>query len=294
MLHLFFFNEKVSENDYSTSVTGKAYKVFKFKNGKLYPPMVENPGGAGTPTGVWLDAEEGEFIELEGRKRVIQRGTKKSTVLKNLAIWNALSDEEKAKKANKGLKDKVANATLAYRPGWHLGEEPIGPQFNTRFSWEEVEPIPMNEVDGKKDSLLTLSNSIGNKDNNKIFYVKKEQVFVKVITSGKDPEYLPYDFIWAECDYIMDINYQEKAMAYGYTDNGKFQHSLAGLPEIPKGGYYKYRTNPRPETIPWVITGAIKVNKLIDDYQVDKLTSGRAPIRQGGMKTLSELGLTQI
>ena len=30
----------------------KAYKVFFTKNGKLYPPMVANPGGAPTPFGV--------------------------------------------------------------------------------------------------------------------------------------------------------------------------------------------------------------------------------------------------
>lgn len=39
--------------------TGVAYKVFYAKNGQLYPPMVANPGGAGTPVGVWLDADVG-------------------------------------------------------------------------------------------------------------------------------------------------------------------------------------------------------------------------------------------
>ena len=46
----------ISTKDYSQSKTGKAYKVFRIKNGKLYPPMVANPGGVDTPVGVWLDA----------------------------------------------------------------------------------------------------------------------------------------------------------------------------------------------------------------------------------------------
>ncbi len=38
---------------------GIGYKVFFRKDGKLYPPMVANPGGEDTPVGVWLDADEG-------------------------------------------------------------------------------------------------------------------------------------------------------------------------------------------------------------------------------------------
>lgn len=250
--------EKVSENDYSQSKTGKAYKVFKIKNGKLYPPMVANPGGADTPTGVWLDAEEGEFAGLSktGRKQVKSTGS----------------------------------GTLAYRPGWHLGEEPIANQFNRAATFVEVEPT--------EDVYKTITNEnalikfLTEKNKDKIFYIKNTDTYVQVIVDGKP--HFPYDFIWAECDYVMDIDYQEKAMSYGYTKSGKFQHSLAGLPELPKGGYYKYRTNPNPDTVPWVITGAIRVNKLLDDYEVDRLTGGKAPIRQGGMKTLAELGVSQI
>lgn len=38
---------------------GIGYKVFYQKDGKLYPPMVANPGGEDTPVGVCLDADEG-------------------------------------------------------------------------------------------------------------------------------------------------------------------------------------------------------------------------------------------
>ena len=192
---------------------GIAYKVFKVKNGKLYPPMVANSGNEPTPVGVWLEAEEGEFAGLSktGRKQVKSSG----------------------------------GGTLAYRPGWHLGDIPLAKQF-----------YRTNKETGEKE--------------------------------------FPKDFVWAECEYVMEKDYQDDAMSYGYTKNGKFQHSLAGLPQVPKDGYYRYRTNPNPDTVPWVITGAMKVNRLLDDYEVADILAQHgieAPNRQGGNKTLSELGL---
>lgn len=283
-------SEKIADTDYSTAETGIAYKVFLVKDGKLYPPMVKNPGGADTPTGVWLDAEEGEFVELDGRKRVIQRGTKKSTVQKNIDAWNTLSDEEKASESGKALRNKITSGTLAYRPGWHLGDEPIAKQFNRDTTFIEVEK-PDFKVSNATD-MMTFSKNVTKKHDGEIFYVRSEKKYYQVVHDGKP--HLPLNFVWAECEYIMGIDYQEQAMAYGYTKSGKFQHSLAGLPELPKGGYYRYRTNPKIDTVPWVITGAIKINKLLDDYAVDRLTGGKAPIRQGGMKTLQQLGINQI
>lgn len=218
--------EKASPDGYAPKQTGKAYKVFRVKNGKLYPPMVANAGGADTPIGVWLDAEEGEFagVSKTGRPQVKSTGS----------------------------------GTLAYRPGWHLGDVPRAPQFDRR-----------NKETGEME--------------------------------------FPADFVWAECDYAMDINYQDEADERGYmrtkvdsegnvitTKSDKYQHSLAGLPKLPKDGYYKYRTNPRPDTVPWVITGQMKVNRLLSDAEVNEIlqSKGIAPIhRQGGDKTLAELGL---
>ena len=209
---------------------GKAYKVFKVKNGKLYPPMVANSGGKDTPIGVWLDAEEGEFAGLSktGRPQV--------------------------KRANK-------SGVLAYRPGWHLGDIPRAKQFDR-----------LNKETGEYE--------------------------------------FPKDFVWAECEYAMDIDYQPEADEQGYMrtkvgDDGnvttyksdKYQHSLAGLKKLPTKGYYKYRTNPDPNTVPWVITGQMKVNKLLDDFEVNEILkqNGIEPIhRQGGDKTLKELGLKEI
>ena len=71
-------------------------------------------------------------------------------------------------------------------------------------------------------------------------------------------------------------------MSYGMNANGKFQHSLAGLPRLPKNGSYKYRTNPDPNTDAWVITGAMKVNRILKPSEVDAMVeaAGREPQRR--------------
>jgi len=200
--------------------TLKGYKVFFVKDGKLYPPMVANPNGADTPVGVWLNADVGVQApdSKTGRKQV--------------------------KAGGKGTQG--GSGSLAFRPGWHLGEIPLATQFDR-----------LNPETGVK-------------------------------------ELFPENFVWAECEIAADVDYQDEAMSYGYTKNGKFQHSLAGLPRLPVDGYYKYRTNPNPETVPWLITGAMKVTRLLSDADVNEILAehGIAPKqRVGGEKTLEDLGL---
>lgn len=203
--------------------TGVAYKVFFAKDGQLYPPMVANPGGAGTPVGVWLDADIGQAAPPSKTGRMqVQAG---------------------------GKGTNAAKGSLAFRPGWHLGDIPLAKQFARK-----------NPETGVKDLF-------------------------------------PADFVWAECEYAMDVDYQEEAMSYGYTENGKFRHSYAGLPKLPQDGYYRYRTNPNPDTVPWVITGAMKVNRILTDAETDAICreAGVEPMkRQGGPmdeERLSQLGL---
>lgn len=98
----------------------------------------------------------------------------------------------------------------------------------------------------------------------------------------------PANFVWAEVEYANDVDYQDEAMSYGNNSNGKFQHSLAGLPFVPENGSYKYRTNPNPETDPWIITGAMKVKRILTPSEVDEMVkaAGREPQnRQEGAVT---------
>ena len=261
---------KKSTKDFSKSVTGVAYKVFRFKDGKLYPPMVSNIGGTDTPVGVWLDAEEGEFAGLSktGRPQVVN--------------------------------SQSSSQPLAYRPGWHLGDQPRAKQFDRSLSWVEVEQPLTGDVKTTRDELTLMS--LAKKENlGKYFYLKDSGKYVQIVNDNAP--YFPYDFVWAECDYVADVNYQDEADEMGYMRTNpdgtfyrgnSFVHSLAGLKHLPENGFYRYRTNPRPDTVPWVITGAMKVNRLLDDFEVSDILGGNAPERQGGNLTLKEMGLAQI
>jgi hypothetical protein len=202
--------------------TGVAYKVFFVKDGKLYPPMVANPDGADTPMGVWLNADVGVSAppSKTGRAQV--------------------------KAGGKGTQG--GSGSLAFRPGWHLGDLPRASQFDR-----------VNPETGKK-------------------------------------ELFPENFVWAEVEYAKDVDYQEEAMSYGYTENGKFRHAYAGLPKLPENGYYRYRTNPKPDTVPWVITGAMKVNRLLSDAEVNEILEKNgvpAVHRQGGDVGLDKFGFDE-
>lgn len=199
---------------------GIAYKVFLAKDGELFPPMVANPGGEGTPVGVWLDADIGKQAPPSKTGRPQVQGGGKGT--------------------NSG------KISLAFRPGWHLGDIPLAKQF-----------AKLNKETGKK-------------------------------------ELFPYNFVWAECEYAMDVDYREEAMSYGYTENGKFRHSYAGLPKLPEDGYYRYRTNPNPDTVPWIITGAMRVKKVLTDAETDAICreNGVEPMaREGGPIDLAKFGI---
>ena len=184
--------------------TGIGYKVFVLKNGQLYPPMVANPGGEGTPVGVWLDADAAPVA-----------GTSKT-------------GRPQVKAGGKGTQG--GSGQLAYRPGWHLGTIPYALQFNRK------------DANGER----TL---------------------------------FPNNFVWAEVEYADDVDYQKEAHDEGVNANGKYQHSLAGLKHVPTDGSYKYRTNPDPKTDEWVITGAMRVNRILSREEVDEMVrkAGREP-----------------
>lgn len=99
----------------------------------------------------------------------------------------------------------------------------------------------------------------------------------------------PKNFVFAEVEYAADVDYQEEARQEGINPSGKYQHSLAGLKHLPTDGYYMYRTNPNPETDPWVITGAMKVNRILTRAEQAEpvKNAGREPqqIQEGDIVT---------
>lgn len=99
----------------------------------------------------------------------------------------------------------------------------------------------------------------------------------------------PKNFVFAEVEYAADVDYQEEARQEGINPSGKYQHSLAGLKHLPTDGFYMYRTNPNPETDPWVITSAMKVNRILTRAEQAELVknAGREPqqIQEGDIVT---------
>lgn len=81
----------------------------------------------------------------------------------------------------------------------------------------------------------------------------------------------PENFVWALVEASADIDYQKEAMSYGYTKNGKFRHSYAGLPKLPINGCYHYRTNPNPNTPEWIIAGSMKIIKILTSEDINNV-----------------------
>lgn len=72
------------------------------------------------------------------------------------------------------------------------------------------------------------------------------------------------DTVWCEVEYPTDICYSAEARENGWR-NGKWSAQRACLKHIPTGGYYIYRTNSNGD--PWVITGAIKILRILSDEE---------------------------
>lgn len=95
-----------------------------------------------------------------------------------------------------------------------------------------------------------------------------------------------------------DYDYQLAAMSAGVAKEGSkrtFDHTQAGLPYVPKDGFYKYRTNANPTTWPWIIAGSMKVVEILDDDDCDAICAkfGVEPARRisGKKINLEEWGL---
>lgn len=77
------------------------------------------------------------------------------------------------------------------------------------------------------------------------------------------------DTVWCEVEYSDEIDYNSAAKENG-TINGKYNSRLAYLKEIPRNGFYWFTTNPMAE-VRWLITGEIKVLRILDDKEVENI-----------------------
>lgn len=81
--------------------------------------------------------------------------------------------------------------------------------------------------------------------------------------------YMRNNVIWCEVEYRTDIDYSSAARLNGIK-NGKLNPVKACLDYIPVNGYYKYKTSPMMNG-EWIISGEIKVNRILSDDEVISL-----------------------
>lgn len=86
------------------------------------------------------------------------------------------------------------------------------------------------------------------------------------------PAYRADDHVWAEVEIPADYDWQEEAnKRANKTKDGKIFPKTAHITDqIPLNGFYRYKTNSNMLGN-WIISGAIKVNKLLTDEEVERI-----------------------
>jgi GNAT superfamily N-acetyltransferase len=85
------------------------------------------------------------------------------------------------------------------------------------------------------------------------------------------PDRRPSNHAWAEVEMPDDVDWQAEATKRGTNAQGKLVPVKAHITDqIPKGGHYRYKTNPNM-TGNWLIGGSMKVNKVLSDAEVARI-----------------------
>jgi len=85
------------------------------------------------------------------------------------------------------------------------------------------------------------------------------------------PDRRPANHAWAEVEMPNDVDWQSEATRRGTNAQGKLIPVKAHITDqIPKGGHYRYKTNPNM-TGNWLIGGSMKVNKVLSDAEVERI-----------------------
>jgi len=87
------------------------------------------------------------------------------------------------------------------------------------------------------------------------------------------PDRRPSNHAWAEVEMPNDVDWQAEATKRGTNAQGKVIPVKAHITDqIPKGGHYRYKTNPNM-TGNWLIGGSMKVNKVLSDAEVARINN---------------------
>ena len=85
------------------------------------------------------------------------------------------------------------------------------------------------------------------------------------------PDIRPANHVWAEVEMPDDVDWQAEANRRGINKKGAFIAREAHITDqIPKGGHYRYKTNPNM-TGNWLIGGSMKVKRVLTDKEVERI-----------------------
>lgn len=126
-------------------------------------------------------------------------------------------------------KVKSSLGDLAYRPGFHAGDTPSATHIGGK-----VDPVTGARVKGSMKPNIREENQV-----------------------------------WAEVEMPADVDWQSIADARAVmTKKGTPDPKTAHITdEVPYGGYYRYKTNPNMQGN-WLISGQMKINRVLDDDEV--------------------------
>ena len=105
------------------------------------------------------------------------------------------------------------------------------------------------------------------------------------------PDYRPDDHVWAEVEMPNDVDWQSVA-------NSRMRRTADGRPilntahitdQLPKGGFYRYKTNPNM-TGNWLIGGSMKVNRILPDDEVKQINDAAGTADLPRMPKITKAG----
>ena len=283
-----------------------AYKAFYAHNGQLYPPMVANLTDADkkkavsnavsgtlksndTPVGLFLGADIGQI----GRYK--SDATQFDVAFQS--FWSGKSkavEDLKAELKTTGLNPKSAEYKQMARD-LAVKYKPELADYSTTELHHKKGDVVRNE-----SKRLAVENDKGSgtlafRPGWHLGLWPDAKQFNKNSAKYGPKSVMPDGLVFAKCIVAADVDYQLDAMELGMTEKGSFDRTQAGLPRIPVGGYYKYRTNADPTTAPWLITGSMAVLEIMDDDMTEAICQQygvtRAPRESDQKIDLAKYGL---
>lgn len=282
--------------------TIKVYKTFTVDE-QGYPTALFVAGTARLPRGVWIDAVDTyHFTASNGRKYIPSTknpNTAGGTTGASVAIPNEEVRQELIARGYLSASSKAKAITaLAYRPGWHAGDEPFFPQGGI----QDVEYLADEKAYVQLAKDIQESEGISE---SKAKALRRERYGTFEEWRGEERSKAHpyknlhrYNQVVFECEMSADTDYTQTEVIKSGENKGKIRYS--DRQEMPSDGSYKYATNPMTKTSDkgtWYISGSLKIIRPLTQQEANSIliADGFMPQAwEGGIMDLEALDVQQI